>query len=509
MMRVHRLLLSLLMLTLLTMATVPWVAGAAAQQNNQCFAETNQCIEGRFLEYWRSQGLDLGEQGVSARESLALFGYPLTPEFTQTLEDGQRYTVQYFERARFELHPENQAPYDVLLGQFGRRILATVPNAPIAPVAPSTRQGYTHVRETGHNVAPDFSLFWSRNGGLATFGYPLSEEFEQQLEDGQVYTVQYFERARFERHTAREGQPYNVQLGQFGRAILASVPTAPDPSSDNLFATILGPAEAPALWAVRPCQGDAPFLCITDGQERVGAVTLYLSHLEALEAPPPGAPPASDASLADLLRQQGLTPGAIDPRNPEHASKIAAAMRAFVEQYHRTVERDRQASAPGLTYTRLATEPAQIGSIPGLRYGFALTDQAGTVRERYLNYAAFDGTLLYVLVAQYDGGTESAFRSDEELRRFEPYLTKLVAGLRLPLPVETTTIKEVVTQGTVPVFRAYAMGGRPVAVLSAGQTLRVTGQSPNQRWWRVACPNDLAGDCWVSAAADMTKPKMP
>jgi hypothetical protein len=29
--------------------------------------------------------------------------------------------VQYFERARFEYHPENAAPYDVLLGQFGRQ----------------------------------------------------------------------------------------------------------------------------------------------------------------------------------------------------------------------------------------------------------------------------------------------------------------------------------------------------------------------------------------------------
>ncbi|CAA9545491.1 MAG: hypothetical protein AVDCRST_MAG88-368, partial [uncultured Thermomicrobiales bacterium] len=30
-----------------------------------------------------------------------------------------------FERARFELHPENQARYDVLLGQFSRLSLAS------------------------------------------------------------------------------------------------------------------------------------------------------------------------------------------------------------------------------------------------------------------------------------------------------------------------------------------------------------------------------------------------
>ena len=202
---------------------------SGAESNRQCFAETGQCIEGRFLAYWRSQGLDLGDREISARESLALFGYPISGEFTQTLEDGKRYTVQYFERARFEYHPENTSPYDVLLGHFGRRILASVPGAPTAPVAPSTQRGYTHFRETDHNVAPDFALFWSRNGGLAVFGYPLSEEFTQTLDDVKAYTVQYFERARFERHAAQEGTPYNVQLGQFGRAILGPTggPTLP------------------------------------------------------------------------------------------------------------------------------------------------------------------------------------------------------------------------------------------------------------------------------------------
>ena len=30
---------------------------------------------------------------------------------------------QCFERARFEYHPENPAPYDVLLGQLGRQLI--------------------------------------------------------------------------------------------------------------------------------------------------------------------------------------------------------------------------------------------------------------------------------------------------------------------------------------------------------------------------------------------------
>jgi hypothetical protein len=55
---------------------------------------------------------------------LRQFGYPITEIFPEKLGDGNTYLVQYFERARFEYHPENKGtPYEVLLGQFGRRIL--------------------------------------------------------------------------------------------------------------------------------------------------------------------------------------------------------------------------------------------------------------------------------------------------------------------------------------------------------------------------------------------------
>ena len=104
------------LLLMLLLALPVGVRGApAVAAAGQCFAETGYCIQGRFLEYWTAHG------------GLAINGYPLSDEFTQTLEDGKPYTVQYFERARFEYHPENQPPYDVELGQFGRRILAAQP----------------------------------------------------------------------------------------------------------------------------------------------------------------------------------------------------------------------------------------------------------------------------------------------------------------------------------------------------------------------------------------------
>jgi endo-1,4-beta-xylanase len=165
------------------------------------FPETGKCLGGRFAEYWQAHG------------GLAVNGLPLTDEFTEILEDGRPYTVQYFERVRLEYHPEAADPrYQVLLGQFGRLLHPADPPVPAVP-------GMTYFDATGHNVPPDFLAYWEANGGLAQFGFPLSEVFRETLEDGKEYEVQYFERARFERHP-ENAAPYNVLLGQFGRRIL-------------------------------------------------------------------------------------------------------------------------------------------------------------------------------------------------------------------------------------------------------------------------------------------------
>ncbi|MDW8389528.1 MAG: META domain-containing protein [Oscillochloridaceae bacterium] len=56
-------------------------------------------------------------------ESLALFGLPISEPLTETIE-GKDYTVQWFERARFELHPANRPPFNVLAGRLGAEVLA-------------------------------------------------------------------------------------------------------------------------------------------------------------------------------------------------------------------------------------------------------------------------------------------------------------------------------------------------------------------------------------------------
>jgi pimeloyl-ACP methyl ester carboxylesterase len=87
--------------------------GAASQQpatgqGSVLFPETGKHVGGLFLKYWQAHG------------GLAQQGFPISEEFQERSDlDGKTYKVQYFERAVFEYHPENQAPYDVLLSQLG------------------------------------------------------------------------------------------------------------------------------------------------------------------------------------------------------------------------------------------------------------------------------------------------------------------------------------------------------------------------------------------------------
>ena len=200
-------------------ASPPQHVGAAAAP--QCFKETGFCVDEPFSSYWRGHGLDLGDPGTSERESLALFGFPVSSVFSQKLEDGKSYDVQYFERVRMEYHSENAAPYDVLLGQFGRLLYLTDPAQPRANAATQI-PGAFYFDATGHNLNGRFRDYWEANGGLTQFGYPITELLQERLENGQTYTVQYFERARFELHQENPA-PYDVLLGQFGRRVIGAL----------------------------------------------------------------------------------------------------------------------------------------------------------------------------------------------------------------------------------------------------------------------------------------------
>jgi spore germination protein YaaH len=171
------------------------------------FPQTGHTLRGTFLSYWQSHG------------GLPIYGYPLTEEFTETNPtDGKPYAVQYFERNRFEFHPENRPPNDVLLGLLGVQLTRgrTFPPAADPNPGPETLF-FPQVR---HTLGSPFLGYWQSRGGLAQFGYPISEPvLETSQTDGQTYLVQYMERARFEYHPEFKGTAAEVLLGLLGRDV--------------------------------------------------------------------------------------------------------------------------------------------------------------------------------------------------------------------------------------------------------------------------------------------------
>ena len=104
--------LPLVLIALLALAGVGHRAAQPAAAA-ACFPQSGKCIHALFEGYWAANG------------GLAQQGYPLTDAFVEeSAVDGKPYLVQYFERARFEYHPENAGTqYEVLLGLLGRQEL--------------------------------------------------------------------------------------------------------------------------------------------------------------------------------------------------------------------------------------------------------------------------------------------------------------------------------------------------------------------------------------------------
>ena len=193
-----------------------------------------------FLNYWRANG------------QLLRFGYPLTGVIE---EDGR--PVQYFERARMEYHAEYAGTESsVLLGLLSRELIA--PDAfPVGPAAPGRL-----FPETGYTVFGKFLEYWTKRGGLAVFGYPISESYVATFTDGSKLAVQWFERARLEYHPQnvhpffdeREQANgtqvltlYEIQMGQLGREVALRRGHSLAPA-----ARVAGvPDWSPALWPQR------------------------------------------------------------------------------------------------------------------------------------------------------------------------------------------------------------------------------------------------------------------
>src|SRR5689334_16186474 len=196
-----------LVLAVLSLLGLPTLASAQADQ--RCFAETQQCIAGPIRSYWEHNG------------GLPIFGYPISPQRAEVVE-GQQVPVQWFERDRLEDH----GAAGVMAGRLGARQL-TLTDRPweyfdkVAADIPANCMFFT---QTGHSLCEPYLSYWRANGGLARFGYPITQPFSEVVEE-QRFEAQYFERRRMERHPELAGNP--ILLGLLGRETI----DRPDPIS--------------------------------------------------------------------------------------------------------------------------------------------------------------------------------------------------------------------------------------------------------------------------------------
>ncbi len=171
--------------------SVSWGSANAQTQDSKYFSETGHNVRGDFLKYYNSNP-----------NATFLYGYPITEEFAS--KDGK--TVQYFQRARFELRsdlPDGQRVQLTALGQ-----LTFTSTGPLSVTNSFACRVYA---ETGYSVCFAFLEFFDQYGGAAQFGYPISS-----FEYHENKIVQYFQKARLEWQPWKtEGQRVVVSdLGQ-------------------------------------------------------------------------------------------------------------------------------------------------------------------------------------------------------------------------------------------------------------------------------------------------------
>lgn len=201
------------------------VAVSAGQ--SRTFPETGQTSSNAFYDFWLSHG------------QLEILGLPLSPVFrAEDVTNGGKATVfQVYERAMMEWHPENTRENRVQLRRLGavvlfdgvspddipqdlREPIKQVRSAPPRPCASGTNcETFT---ATNHTMLGVFRDYWYAHGGLATFGYPLTEELPTTGADDsdKNVIVQYFERFALEWHPSVKGG--TVLLRRLGAVIYGS-----------------------------------------------------------------------------------------------------------------------------------------------------------------------------------------------------------------------------------------------------------------------------------------------
>lgn len=223
---------------------------SAQSERSLYFPETGHWVRDEFLTYYES-----------ISDATILFGAPITEAYFEP-DTGRR--IQYFEKARLVLDPS--APPELRVRQFpvGQHIYALGGGPSFTPNSSNCRE-FSLGPEPSFQVCYAFLDFFNAHGGLAQFGYPLSN-FE--IHGDRV--VQYFQNARLEWHPELPAKQ-RVVTGNLGWEYFRIVGEDPDllppVVENNLPRTILNlKVHAFVDQAVIPFQGQQTLSVIVQDQ---------------------------------------------------------------------------------------------------------------------------------------------------------------------------------------------------------------------------------------------------
>jgi hypothetical protein len=173
----NRMRVVVILVLLLLVAAIKVGTTSAQSEDSRYFPETGHWVSGEFLVAYEK-----------ASDPIKIYGYPITGVIDNPTTNRK---VQYFQRAHFELHPENPAELRIQMTHLGEIMYKAGRELAVPQNQPACR----HFPETNHHVCYAYLDFFDNNGGITQFGYPISD-----IELRSERLVQCFQMACFEWH---------------------------------------------------------------------------------------------------------------------------------------------------------------------------------------------------------------------------------------------------------------------------------------------------------------------
>ena len=265
----------------------------------RCFGDDparSVCVGEAFRPFWEHHG------------GVAIFGEPLAAPTTRSTPDGE-FAVQYFDKARLELHPEAPPPYHLLLGRIGRERLDALGRGAEIDEAENSTADCRFFAATAHTVCGEFLEYWRSHGlrldgdpaiaeaeSLALLGLPLSSMGVELGPSGEMLRTQWFERAKLVENAGivssaplgresafPEPPPTAVERTPTPSAVGSVIPAAPaEPTPDAVSPPPVAPIRHVSYPAI-PCNRNVPvpanglqLWVITEPEQMIVCVRLIL-----------------------------------------------------------------------------------------------------------------------------------------------------------------------------------------------------------------------------------------